>query len=58
MFLDLNKIQGVGIGLPVVKEAAERGGGNAGVTSEPGRGGTLWVELRASGEYLGKDAAD
>jgi PAS domain S-box-containing protein len=38
--------EGTGIGLAIVRKAAERMGGRAGVESEPGRGSRFWVELR------------
>lgn len=38
---------GTGVGLAVVKKAADRMGGSVGVTSEPGRGSTFWVDLPA-----------
>lgn len=37
--------EGTGIGLAIVKRAAERMGGSVGVRSEPGRGSTFWIEL-------------
>ena len=40
--------EGTGIGLSIVKKAAERMGGSVGLQSEPGQGSTFWVELRAS----------
>jgi signal transduction histidine kinase len=38
---------GTGIGLAVVKKAAERMGGRVGVESKPGKGSRFWVELKA-----------
>jgi PAS domain S-box-containing protein len=38
--------EGTGIGLAIVKRAAERMGGRVGVNSEPGRGSTFWLELK------------
>src|SRR6185369_3816071 len=40
--------EGTGIGLSIVKKAAERMGGSVGLQSEPGQGSTFWVELRAT----------
>ncbi|HWI57611.1 MAG TPA: HAMP domain-containing sensor histidine kinase, partial [Bacillota bacterium] len=40
-----NAGEGTGIGLAIVRKAAERMGGKAGVESEPGRGSRFWVEL-------------
>lgn len=37
---------GTGIGLAIVRKAAERMGGRAGVESEPGGGSRFWVDLR------------
>jgi signal transduction histidine kinase len=37
--------EGTGIGLAVVKKAAERMGGTVGVESEPGKGSTFWLKL-------------
>jgi len=39
---------GTGIGLSVVRKAAERMGGRVGVESSPGQGSTFWLELPAS----------
>ncbi len=36
---------GVGIGLAIVRKAAERMGGHTGVDSEPGKGSRFWIEL-------------
>src|SRR4030095_14439674 len=42
--------EGTGVGLAIVKKAAERMGGRVGFESELGRGSTFWVELaEASG---------
>lgn len=38
--------EGTGMGLAIVRKAAERMGGRAGVDSEPGQGSTFWVELK------------
>jgi PAS domain S-box-containing protein len=38
---------GTGIGLAIVKKAAERMGGRVGVYSEAGKGSRFWVELKA-----------
>jgi len=37
---------GTGMGLAIVKRAAERMGGRAGVESVPGRGSRFWVDLK------------
>lgn len=39
---------GTGIGLAVVRKAAERMGGSVGVESAPGKGSTFWLELKAA----------
>lgn len=36
---------GTGIGLTIVRKAAERMGGLVGVDSEPGKGSTFWIQL-------------
>jgi signal transduction histidine kinase/CHASE3 domain sensor protein len=41
-------IKGTGLGLAIVKSVVESHGGNVGVTSEPGRGTTVTVELPAA----------
>jgi PAS domain S-box-containing protein len=40
-----NAYEGTGIGLAIVRKAAERMGGKAGVDSEPGQGSRFWLEL-------------
>jgi signal transduction histidine kinase len=40
--------EGTGIGLAIVKKAAERMGGRVGVHSEAGKGSTFWLELQAA----------
>lgn len=37
---------GTGIGLTIVRKAAERMGGHVGVESQPGRGSTFWIQLQ------------
>jgi PAS domain S-box-containing protein len=37
--------EGTGIGLAIVRKAAERMNGRAGVESKPGEGSTFWIEL-------------
>lgn len=39
--------EGTGMGLAIVKKAAERMGGRVGVDSQPGAGSRFWLELRA-----------
>jgi len=36
--------------LAIVKKAVERMGGRVGLTSEPGKGSTFWLELKHSPE--------
>jgi signal transduction histidine kinase len=38
--------EGTGIGLAIVKKAAERMGGTVGVNSELGKGSTFWLKLK------------
>ena len=38
--------EGTGIGLAIVRKAAERMGGRAGVESQAGKGSRFWIELR------------
>jgi signal transduction histidine kinase len=40
------KYEGTGIGLAMVKKAAERMGGTVGFESEPGKGSRFWIQLR------------
>ncbi|MBI2787247.1 MAG: hypothetical protein HYX59_01065 [Elusimicrobia bacterium] len=40
---------GTGIGLAIVRRAAERMGGSCGVDSSPGRGSRFWVDLKTAG---------
>jgi signal transduction histidine kinase len=40
-----NEFSGTGIGLAIVKKAAERMGGTVGVVSTPGHGAQFWIEL-------------
>ena len=40
--------EGTGIGLAIVRKAAERMGGQVGVQSEPGKGSEFWVTLQGS----------
>jgi signal transduction histidine kinase len=42
-----NGYEGHGIGLAIVKRAAERMGGSVGVDSRPDEGSTFWLELPA-----------
>jgi PAS domain S-box-containing protein len=40
--------EGTGVGLAIVKKAAERMGGRVGVESELGKGSRFWIELKAA----------
>jgi signal transduction histidine kinase len=40
-----NEYEGTGVGLAIVRRAAERMNGRVGVESEPGRGSRFWIEL-------------
>jgi signal transduction histidine kinase len=40
--------EGTGIGLTIVRKAAERMGGKVGVESEPGQGSRFWIQLKKS----------
>ncbi len=42
-----NRYGGTGIGLAIVRKAAERMGGAVGLSSQPGVGSTFWIELNA-----------
>jgi signal transduction histidine kinase len=42
------RYEGTGIGLAIVKKAAERMGGTVGLESEPGHGSTFWIEVQAA----------
>jgi signal transduction histidine kinase len=41
---------GTGIGLSIVRKAAERMGGSVGVISDLGKGSRFWLQLRAASE--------
>jgi signal transduction histidine kinase len=41
----LHPYQGIGVGLAIVRKAAERMNGKVGVESTPGQGSTFWIEL-------------
>ena len=42
------KVDGTGIGLAIVKKAAERMGGAVGLESEIGKGSTFWINLKSA----------
>ena len=44
--LEGDRYPGTGIGLAIVKRAAERMGGTIGVESDEGKGSSFWIELR------------
>jgi signal transduction histidine kinase len=41
----LHRYEGTGVGLAIVRKAAERMKGTVGVDSTPGQGSTFWIEL-------------
>ena len=43
-----DEFPGTGIGLAIVRRAAERMGGSCGVDSSPGRGSRFWVDLKSA----------
>jgi signal transduction histidine kinase len=46
--LEGERYPGTGIGLAIVKRAADRMGGSVGVESEEGKGSSFWIELNKS----------
>jgi len=50
--LEGDQYPGTGIGLAIVKRAADRMGGSVGVESEVGKGSRFWIELRSPGSPL------
>lgn len=44
--------EGTGIGLAIVRKAAERMGGTTGLESEPGKGSRFWVQLRRGDQMV------
>jgi PAS domain S-box-containing protein len=46
--LNANAYPGTGMGLAIVKQAAERMGGRVGVESQPGSGSRFWVEVKSA----------
>jgi signal transduction histidine kinase len=40
--------EGTGIGLAIVRKAAERMGGTSGIESEQGKGSTFWIQLKSA----------
>jgi signal transduction histidine kinase len=53
-----NKWEGTGIGLAIVKKAAERMGGKVGVDSEVGNGSTFWLELPRPDDAQGQGSGN
>lgn len=51
-------VPGTGVGLAIVKKAAERMGGSVGVTSEAGQGSCFWIELPAADTTTSSRSAD
>lgn len=52
-------VPGTGIGLAIVKKAAERMGGRLGLASQPGKGSTFWIELpRPASTVRGRRAGE
>jgi PAS domain S-box-containing protein len=47
--------EGTGMGLAIVRKAAERMGGSAGVHSDVGKGSCFWVELRGGSPELASE---
>ena len=50
------KYEGAGIGLAIVRKAAERMGGSAGVVSELGKGSRFWITLNRAQEFESEPA--
>jgi signal transduction histidine kinase/CheY-like chemotaxis protein len=51
-------IEGSGIGLVLTRRLVELMGGSIGVASEPGKGSTFWIDLRAAPPLQAEAAAD
>jgi signal transduction histidine kinase len=43
-----SEYEGTGIGLAIVRKSIERMSGTVGVESEPGKGSTFWLQLKAA----------
>lgn len=55
IFQRMNKdYEGTGIGLAIVKKAAERMNSRVGLESEPGKGSTFWLELKMASQSVTK----